>query len=49
MAGSWIKEMTARYLATLPDPQQGEKMNEAFGGVLETSMTQALSALVPSS
>ena len=28
-------QMTARYLATLPDPEQGQKINEAFGGVLE--------------
>lgn len=27
-------EMTARYLATLPDPEQGQNINEAFGGVL---------------
>jgi integrase len=30
-------EMTARYLATLPDLEQTEKINEAFGGVLATS------------
>jgi integrase len=30
-------EMTARYLATLPDPEQAQKINEAFVGVLAPS------------
>jgi integrase len=30
-------EMTARYLASLPDAEQGQKINQAFGGMLATS------------
>ena len=34
-------QMTAKYLAALPDPEQGQKINEAFGDVMATEAASA--------